>query len=301
VYVLSTFNSRRFRVPFVVAAALLFSALACTLTTGGSTPDTGGELPVAEVTPAVFEPTPTVAETVPDVSFDGVSFSYDDSIASDVTAQLVPEEYWEEGSRPFGGGTVPEHYRFEFVGYAHLPYPMSAAYIEIYPAAEFEAGHPDAAERIAEMRDLLATRPTMPASAVPEVIPLMPLAPLIPAFYGQAQYLDFEGGSGARCLTMFGFAVQPITNSEMRYTFQGMLNDGDYYVAAMLPVSSPILYDDLEQVPEDEARAIMSAEVDWVTYVTDVVAQLDAQSLDSYTPSLSALDAMIQSIVIQDG
>jgi hypothetical protein len=247
VYVLSTFNSRRFRVPFVVAAALLFSALACTLTTGGSTPDTGGELPVAEVTPAVFEPTPTVAETVPDVSFDGVSFSYDDSIASDVTAQLVPEEYWEEGS------------------------------------------------------DLLATRPTMPASAVPEVIPLMPLAPLIPAFYGQAQYLDFEGGSGARCLTMFGFAVQPITNSEMRYTFQGMLNDGDYYVAAMLPVSSPILYDDLEQVPEDEARAIMSAEVDWVTYVTDVVAQLDAQSLDSYTPSLSALDAMIQSIVIQDG
>lgn len=297
------FNRSRGRLPLGVSAALLVSALACGLPAGGTPeePDAGAQVPTVAATPVPFEPTATQADAAPqaaapDVSFEGVSFSYDESIAADVTAQLVPEEVWAD-DRPFGGGTVPQHYRFEFVGGD----PSTTGFIEIYPAAEFEAGHPDAAERIASMRDLLATRPALPPSAMPEVIPLMPLAPYIPAFYAQGEYLDFEGGSGVRCLTMFGFAVQPVTNSDLRYVFQGMLGDGAYYVAAHVPVSNPILADDVESVTDVDVDALMSDGLDWEAYITDKVAQLDAQPLDSYQPPLDALDAMIQSIRIQTG
>jgi hypothetical protein len=273
------------------------SAFACALPTG-STPEAPvavEEVPSAEATPVELQPTPTLTEPAPDVSYEGVSFSYDDAIATDVIAQIVPLEERPEDV-PFGGGTIPQHYRFEFVGYPHLPYPSSNAYMEIYPVAEFEAGHPDAAERIVALRDLLAARP-----ATPELgsIPVMPLAPLMSAFYAQVEYLDFEGGSGVRCLTMFGFAVQPVTNSELRYTFQGFVGDGTYYVAAHMPVSTPILAEDIEHVTDVDVQALMAAELDWVAYLADKTAQLDAQPLESYTPSLAALDAMVQSISIQ--
>ena len=78
-----------------------------------------------------------------------------------------------------------------------------------------------------------------------------------------------------------------------------MLNGGEYYVAAMMPVSNPILADNMDQVTDIDVNALMNAELDWITYVTDKVAQLDAQPLDSYTPSLAALDAMIQSLSVQ--
>lgn len=53
---------------------------------------------------------------------------------------------------------------------------------------------------------------------------------------GRSERSEPDGG-GIRYLTQFGQAAGLITNPELFYTFQGLTDDGAYYVAAVFPVA----------------------------------------------------------------
>ena len=144
-----------------------------------------------------------------------------------------------------------------------------------------------AAKAVTGLQDLL--RSHQPGDS----LPFLPLYNELQALHAQVNYLDFKNGSGVRYLTQFAQGPVSINNLRLVYTFQGLSADGQYYVAAVLPVTHPDL--PFTQEISQEQAAEMS---DYPAYLAANAAWLEAQPAGSFTPSLDALDALVQSIQV---
>jgi carboxymethylenebutenolidase len=82
----------------------------------------------------------------------------------------------------------------------------------------------------------------------------------------------------------------PINNRELLYTFQGLTDDGLFYIAAVMPISHPTLPASAEGLsPAD--RAAMQA--DFPKYLKTLIGSLGAQPGASFKPGLGDLDALV--------
>ena len=108
----------------------------------------------------------------------------------------------------------------------------------------------------------------------------------------QVRYFRFQNGEGVRFLTQYGQAAWPINNDDMFYAFQGLTDNGEFYISAVLPISHPGLPDP-ESVTMDE-----SFYENFMNYVEITEGQLNAESPDSFMPMLSVLDSMIESLLV---
>jgi hypothetical protein len=232
-----------------------------------------------------LEPTPAQGVSqARNVAYQGVSLTFDPAIAAGVLTETAL------GADEQGGiwTAEPAHLRFLLDGYA-LPWTLHEPRVVIYPVAEFEAVSEYAADTIAHLRQLLADRP-----ATPGTIPPLPPFNAEQLMRAQVAYIDFQNGTGVRFLTQYAQAYVPINNHELFYTFQGLTDDGHTYVAAILPVSHPGLPADqtaYEGDPNTLAR-------NFDAYIAGVEEQLDAQGASSFTPDLSLLDTMLQSLEV---
>ncbi len=218
------------------------------------------------------------------VGYEGISFSYSNAIAAEVVAETVPAV-----DSPAEWEVEPEHFRFSFNGYV-LPETFHEPRIVVYPVSKFEARSEIAGNIIAALREFLAERP-----AAQESIPFLPMWNAGQMMQSQVAYIDFQNGAGVRFLTQYGQAALPVNNHDMFYTFQGLTDDGHYYVAAILPASHPSLPADGTEVPGGDWAAFAD---NYQSYVTDIEQQLDAQDVSSFVPDLSLLDVMIQSLEV---
>ena len=235
-----------------------------------------------------IEPSPTLEPTAaPDVDFLGISFSYDESLASSVSMAIVPEQVDEY---EFPGGTYPTHYSFEFNGYA-LPNTFHEPVIRVYPIAEFEALDSYSGSVIAQLQTLLQTQP---AILLNEVLPHLPLWNAGQMFSAKAAYVTFQNGLGVRYLTMHGQAAYPIDNYNMFYTFQGITNDGQYLLTANLPISNPALPERGEDTIDDWNAFYEFYEA----YLSQASMQVDEYAPESFNPTLALLDEMMASFLI---
>lgn len=178
----------------------------------------------------------------------------------------------------------PAHSELFFNGYA-LDGTFQEPRIYVYSVHELIDLNPAAAEQVDALKALLAD----PAATSDTGLPMLPLMNASQMFQAQAQTLDFEGGSGIRYLTQMGQGLAPLNNNEMFYTFQGLTDDGSTYVAAILPVSNPML---------DTGEAA-GANADLENQINNTGRALDEAGADSFTPSLSLLDSMIASIQVR--
>ncbi len=234
-------------------------------------------------------PNPT-ASTEPiavSTSGDAIQFSLDTgSMATGFDTKTVAAvspnsdaPYWE---------VLPEYTLVTLQGYPisnHLLQPQ----IFIYPVAELETTNEGAGTIVASLQTLLQS---------PQEIPNMPFMPLFNAsqvMHVHVQYLDFKNGQGVRYLTEFDQGILPINNFELIYTYQGLTSDGKYYVAAVLPVNHPSLPAN-EKVTGNEPAEFTS---DFLTYVANVVKNLNPQAANTFTPDLTQLDAMMSSLEIK--
>jgi hypothetical protein len=179
----------------------------------------------------------------------------------------------------------PEYLQVSFDNYVREG-TFHSAQIYVYPTSAFEGVNQAAAEQISALRSMLQQRPP----EVTGVVPFLPLFNAAQVIQAQFDYLAFEGGAGVRFITQYGQGMGPINNHELFYTFQGLTDDGDYYVTAILPVSHPALPADASVMPEG----------DWERYVSDVEQQLNAAAPSSFQPDLTALDQMIRTLTIHD-
>lgn len=79
-----------------------------------------------------------------------------------------------------------------------------------------------------------------------------------------------------------------MTNQHLIYTFQGLTDDGQYYVAAFFPVKTAVLPDTV-QVDDWEALSL-----NYSTYVAETKAMLN-----DLTPDLTLLDAIVTSLQVR--
>jgi hypothetical protein len=116
-------------------------------------------------------------------------------------------------------------------------------------------------------------------------------------FCAQPQILKFQNGKGVRYISYYSQGPNPVLDREVFYTFQGLTDDGAFYVSAFFPVRTGVF-------PAEPPACPRCGEPDydpfaeWATILTEQLVVLNAQPGDHFAPSLNVLDELIQSIHI---
>jgi len=240
--------------------------------------------PAPTATQAV--PTNTPSQPQQTETGQGVTATLDvNGVAQDFTSEVIeavlpgPDRPWWE--------PMPQYTLLTLSGYLitdHLMKPQ----IYIYPAKDLGVNEA-AGKAVAELQELLQDQ------QAGEELPFLPLFNAAQMMHAQVKYLDPQNGKGVRYLTQYTQGIVPINNHELIYTYQGLTSDGKYYVAAVLPVN-------LASLPTDEKWHVQEPPVgeDFGKYIDEVVSNLNEQPTSAFTPDLSKLDALIQSIEIND-
>jgi hypothetical protein len=161
--------------------------------------------------------------------------------------------------------------------------------IVVYPVAAYSAVHHLARVQIEQLQALLAARPSTPGG----LLPYLPLHNAAQVFHSQVAYLTFTNGAGVRYVTAFSQEASPITNQQLIYTFQGLTDDGQYYVAAFFPVTTAVLPD---TVKVDDWEAFS---VNYSTYLAETKAVLNDLTPLDFTPDFTLLDAVVASLRVE--
>jgi hypothetical protein len=185
--------------------------------------------------------------------------------------------------------SIPEHTRFEFTGYSNEKTGIKPQ-ILVISVDKLRENQPGAGNLIALLRTIMSIKPEL-------LIDYMGMLPVDTSqmMFTQVEAVEFQNGNGVRVLTQYNQGQQPINNRNLFYTYQGLTDDGQFYVAAILPVSYP----DLPDLPTDvmgEERAEL--ERNYPAYLEKIKNLLDNAPADSFTPDLTVLDEMIASLQI---
>lgn len=217
--------------------------------------------------------------------FNGLRLRFDPSLAFQIQPEVVPA-YTDPNGAPWE--IAPEHTILHFQGYPLFPEAFHEPRIIIYPINEFLALRPELQPTVDELRRLLDSRP--PDVPAGQNLPFLPPFNAGQVFHTALQYVDFQNGRGLRFLTQYAQAIYPVSSRHLFYTYQGLSNDGRFYVAAVLPVANPIL-------PDENTYTLDDAFMDnFTTYLAGVARDLAAQPPDSFTPNLALLDQMVGSL-----
>lgn len=215
--------------------------------------------------------------------YDGIYF--DAGGLGPVTINEVPQTedianapYWD---------IYPAHQQFLFDEYP-LDNTFHQPTLNVYPVQDFTELNPAARDFITELQLILKEQPTDFAE---QVIPVLPLFNAAQVFRTHVDYLEFTNGRGIRFVTYYSQSVNPIANTELFYTFQGLTDDGHYYVSAIWPVSVPLLPDEPEAIEDYDAFA-----ENYDNYLQELITGLEALSADEFIPTLTSLDNIVQSI-----
>lgn len=256
------------------------TAVAATLAAGAEAPpDTAAPPPSPTWTIH-----PTVTASPPETNFDyaGVSFYFNDLLAENIVAGVNPGRYDEQAVF----WSSPEHREFIFNNWV-----LSDAFhdpaIRIYPVADFIAINENVSIALTALDAALKAQPLNE-----EALRVADLFNAGQLYFSNPLALRFQNGYGARWLSLYGQAYSPVGKPNLFYTFQGFTDDGLYYVSIILPVNHPSLpaYD---QVTLDDAFA-----ENFENYVAGIRVQLEAESDNSFLPSLVLLDQLVASLLV---
>ena len=246
-----------------------------------------------------FDGTITANGQVPfTVDYLGVHFSADQSLATSIWPEVIPASPLPEVLEgPSYWLAIPEHIRITLAdpGLSSPRRPVgfklaTEAQILIFPLAELVDTNPLVQIRIETLRNLLVKRETVPVGE----LPLLPLTNSAQVFHAQAQYLVSGHIQGLRFISQHSQDPHPIMLSqELFYTFQGITDDGVYYVAAFFPLTTAVLSDKIKGDDWDAFHA------NYDTYLSETTAILDQLLPIEFTPDLTLLDAVVTSLRVE--
>lgn len=184
---------------------------------------------------------------------------------------------------------APQHEEAKLIGYA-----VTASFLEpqinIYPVEEFNMLQPLIAERVASLKKIINDK-----SSEPGDVPILPFWNAAQVFLAKPEYYNFQNGSGIGYITEYGQALMPINNYTLLYSFQGLSSDGKYWISIIVPLNHP----DIQPTYDNPLPPDMNAFIEnFPEYSAQIRSSLDASLERNFSPSLSDLKTMIQSIVI---
>lgn len=278
----------RSTVLFLALAAVLAS---CTTSAANVTPTEVPPVPTnTSVSPSateVIQPSQIPTEAVlssPTPS--GQAYSIDlDGLANSSSPAIVPAVQ-KTADSPWWS-PMPE-----YLSVTLITYPVNGPItpqIFIYPVADLPAWNPQADKQVKDMQALLASH------QVAGTMPFLPLKSEVQVMQTAIKGLDFKNGQGVRYLTQYNSGIVPINNQQLIYTYQGLTNDGQYYVSAILPVIYPGLPADNQSLPPADDPFY----TDHGGYLAGIVKMFNEAPSSSFTPDLATLDTMMQSLEVK--
>lgn len=195
---------------------------------------------------------------------------------------------------------APAHLQITLIDYS-LQGSFHVPQVFVYPRSEYAAANPGAAESVKRLQALL-TNANGPNTG--DSLPHIPFFNAGQALAAQVKLIQFSGGSGIRAVVQYAQDVSPINNGGLFYLFQGLSQDGKYYVIAILPTSSPYLPRDNNPEAAVPAGgipfpAVTASGSSFEAYYTQTTQLLDHAASSQFDPSLDTLDALVKSISIQ--
>ena len=294
----------------IIFTVLVLSALACNLPFGGeaSTPVVSTPVKVTEEVftqaPELF-PTatqaatvePTVAPTVvaattqapvPDdrVGYEGVSFLHMPNVFTTASAVITPMNPGEAGMTGFPG-PVPAYYQFDLQGYFQTPTNINPQ-ILVFPIHEFAAVNPPSGIIAGKLDSELRT-----VEMAIDNQPFLPMWNAGQVFYARPEVMGFQNGNGIRYLTCFAQAFVRIDEKCLFYTYQGLTDDGKYYVSAIFPLDLPDFH---TQDAENQFAKVMADTSLYPQYINEVKQRLGSAKPYEYFPVLTDLDKIVTSL-----
>lgn len=221
--------------------------------------------------------------------YSGASIAFASALAQSAQGATIPAVPVDTNMPALGGG-APEHIAFSFNGETVTTdaNPFQPA-VRIYPTDALNALDPIVAQQVEQLKTLLASKPATSTQTLP-VFPVFNAAQVI---HPQVKYLNFKNGQGVRFVTFYAQDVSPITNDGLFYTFQGLSNDGKHYVTIYWPLRTDQLPNSYQDANiQDYDAFVKQAE----QYLDEATTKLNALPPEAFTPNLTALDQLAESI-----
>jgi hypothetical protein len=285
----------------------IFVSLACDMSGMPRTPASSTPLPTEAGMLSTSSPTFLPATLVPDPAtatlqptFTGVEVSVDPlrivlspQVASGARGLQLPRAEGEVAPWEI----TPGHIQLKLEGYA-IQNTVHEAQIYAYPAQAYAEMYPPAFESMHRLNNILYD-PSAPVDN--NGLPGVPFFNAAQVFASNIQVIPFENGRGVRFLTEYAQYPASVNNHDLFYQFQGLTADGYYYIVAILPIRLPALAE------TSDAGAVLPAggvpypyfanpEADMQAYYSAISDVLNTASPDVFTPTISQLDSLIQSI-----
>ncbi|HUH96780.1 MAG TPA: hypothetical protein VLZ89_05440 [Anaerolineales bacterium] len=293
---------KRFKQVLLAVAAAGF-ILACSIASAArTTPDQASIATIVAGTLQAMTPAAPTSASRPagiPVSFQNVGFVISNGLAGGATAQAVPNNPDDQNGGPWA--VAPAHIEFTLNGYNLPPGHFSRILIDIYPAQEYASMYDGAKISLQRLRAALLN-PAAPLTN--DNLPQVPYFNAASMFVAQVKTIQFQNGSGLRMITQYGQAVGPVANNGTFYHFEGLTADGKYYIVAVLPIQAPFLANDDSPAASTPPAGIpfpgynQSDPGAYDNYFKAVAEKMNALSNDAFSPSLTSLDGLVQSITI---
>lgn len=224
------------------------------------------------------------AEPQPNVDFNGIRFFLSPQLAQGVLPELISAAEGDP-AQSMPGEIHPEYTQFTLQGYL-LADTFHDPRIYVYPLPAYRS--------MDGVVDDVANRLSGIIEKQPEQIESLPFLPLWNAaqqFHAQLKFIEFKNGRGVRFITQFAQSYVVINNTDLFYSFQGISEDGEWYVAMVLPVSHP----SLPSSPDASGVEPLNAE----TYYQQMSDQLSLLGGETFSPSLILLDELVSSLRVK--
>lgn len=232
-------------------------------------------VPAACSRPAPPDPAAMITIAPADVRIDPAP------LAGTVWGQVLPPVPHVAGmGSPLNGQPARLRIRFDHDALSVAVNPLQRQVL-IYPLAAYRALFPAGArlvldQHVSALHRLLAERPEFVDG---EEIPVLPDPGAAQAFRARVRYLRFDGGAGVAFITRYGTgAASPA--APLVWTFQGVTDDGRYWVSAFHPVHAP----DLPKTGPAYTAA----------------RHLEATRPDDFRPTLETLAAVARTLSIRE-
>ena len=234
------------------------------------------------------------------VSYQNVSLVIPEGLATNALVGTVPALTDAQKWSPWD--IAPQHIRILLDNYSPCC-TFHPAEIRVYPAQAYADISPTSAnEDISRLKSILHDG----APLTKENMPLIPFFNAGQVIAAQMNTLSFKDGSGVRLITQYDNGITPINNSGLFYHFQGLTSDQKYLVIVILPITADFLPPDTTQYTIDNPTVMdfpgyykpNATGDDFTAYFQAVTDKLNATPAEGFTPSLSTLDALVQSINI---
>ena len=242
-------------------------------------------------------PAPTVASNsaapqnaqMLSAAYNGSSFNFSSALAQSAQGFTIPAVPVDTNAPGLGGG-APENTAFGFNGEKITAdvSPFQPA-VRVYPTAGIQALDPMVAKQVDELKTLLSAKP----ATVEQNIPVFPIFNAAQVMHPQVKYMNFKNGQGVRFVTYYAQDVSPLTNDGLFYTFQGLTNDGKYYVTVFWNLRTDALPNSYQDAKIQDYNAFAKQ---YEQYLKDTVNKMNGLPPEAFTPNLTLLDEMAESV-----